>query len=339
MTLPITPDKYNIVEDYIASFSRNTTVTASRASRQLQFDAAFTEDVLSALVELNVLQYDFVIRCPKCGLMIESIENVADIENEVYCHNCEGTFEIDSSDVEVTYTLYNFPFLCGQQNDDNFAQVTSAVRPLDSLAHLIETGKIDTCSLYFNPTDAERKELINGYNDIFSHKKTTVDKGNSLVRLTMLLFGICKNFRVTDGLSLASGHTKEPLAQIDCYVLNKLCNPITPMPGEADCFMIECKNESDAPKGEYMKKLHSTLVVTGKRFGVIISKCEAPKTFVSLSNQIFNKSEIIIISMDKHDLQEIVQNNKNLLEMMVRKIEEVKLNATKDLRKLGLYDS
>jgi len=344
MKTPISLDKCNALEDYFSSFSRNTAVTATRASHQLQMDSTLTEDVLNTLVSIGVLRYDFVIRCPKCGLMIETVENIADIKREAFCHSCEEDFEIDASDVEVLYTLCKFPFQYGQQKDYSSARVMSAVHPRDSLARLIEAGIMDYNSHYFNPTNDQLEDLLITYNNVFPSNKTSCDLtsaaiGNSLVNLTVKLFELCKNFRVTDGLSLASGFTKKPLAQIDCYVRNELCNPLMPVPGEADCFLIECKNEAETPSGEYMKKLHSTLITTGKNYGLIISKCKAPTTFVALSNQIYLHDKIFIIWMDKFDLSEIVCKKKNLLEMLARKIDDVKLNATSDLRDLGLYDA
>jgi len=80
------------------------------------------------------------------------------------------------------------------------------------------------------------------------------------------------------------------------------------------------------------------MLLTGKNFGIIVSKRKAPRTFVKLARDIFLKNNIIIISMDSGDLEEIIVHRKNLLEMLERKIEEIKLNATKDLRALGLYE-
>lgn len=63
----------------------------------------------------------------------------------------------------------------------------------------------------------------------------------------------------------------------------------------------------------------------------------APKTFISLSNKIFLKDNIIIISIDKADLQSIIYDRENLLECIERKIDEVKLQASQDLVEYGLY--
>lgn len=106
-----------------------------------------------------------------------------------------------------------------------------------------------------------------------------------------------------------------------------------------DSFVIECKNEAQAPTAGYMNKLHSILRTTGKQFGIIVSKCPAPRTFVTLSNKVFLNDKIIIISLDTNDLKDIIFQKVNLLECMSRKIDEVKLDATKSLVAFGLYDA
>lgn len=48
---------------------------------------------------------------------------------------------------------------------------------------------------------------------------------------------------------------------------------------------------------------------------------------------------MLIISLDKEDLKKIIFEKANLLECISRKIDAVKLHATKDLAELGLYDA
>jgi hypothetical protein len=48
---------------------------------------------------------------------------------------------------------------------------------------------------------------------------------------------------------------------------------------------------------------------------------------------------MIIISIDKDDLNRIVFERANLLECIARKIDEVKLKATKSLKESGLYNA
>lgn len=54
---------------------------------------------------------------------------------------------------------------------------------------------------------------------------------------------------------------------------------------------------------------------------------------------IFLNDKIIIISLDANDIKSIIFQKANLLEYISRKIDEVKLNATKELTALGLYST
>jgi len=336
MEKPISLEQYVVVENYINSLSYNTKITISKAAQQLRLDDSLTGNLLAALVDIGVLQYGFVIRCPECSLLLKTAEDIANIEHETYCYGCDEIIQIEPSDIEVIYTLFNCPFQQGQQNDKKPALVTSAVHKIDSLAHLISLGKVNINTEFFAPTDSEWEELYEGYSNIFTSKSTTTKTGYTLEKLTMDLFDKCKHFCVTGGLRISSDGNYT--SQIDCYVRNTLYNPVVSLIGDVDSFVIECKNETRTPRGEYMKKLRSDMLDTGKHFGIIISKCKAPRTFVSLSNKIFLNSKITIIWMDSEDLMNIIIHKQNLLEMLARKIEEVRLTATKDLRALGLYD-
>lgn len=320
------------VDDYVNSLLSNTKFTATKFALQVDMDVPLAKKVLKMLVDLDVLAVAFVVRCPQCGLLLEPINEIASIEKEVFCYKCEEDVTIDKNDIEVIYTLKDHFFTVGQQNDVDDKLVTSAVLSEDSLTSLLQEGMIDLNSNFYKPSGSEIKHLIDSYNKVFSLQKTAVSKGTTLEDLTTYLFNLCKHFKASRELKLRPN-------QIDCYVRNTLYIPgITPI-GSMDSFVIECKNETTTPKAGYMNKIHSIMRFIGKKFGIIISRCHAPKTFISLSNQIYLKDNMVIISIDTDDLKEIIMNRKNLLEMLERKIEEVKLNATKDLRKIGLYNA
>lgn len=88
-----------------------------------------------------------------------------------------------------------------------------------------------------------------------------------------------------------------------------------------------------------MNKLHSILELSGGKFGIIVSKHPAPNTFIRLSNKIFLKDGILIISIDKNDLHKIIYDKRNLLECIERKITQIKLDSTTDLIENGLFNA
>ena len=319
------------IESYITSFSTNTKLTASKFAMDMQFDIAQARKVLDVLVDLGVFRFSFIVRCPSCGLLLEPVEDITDIESQITCYGCDVESDISTDDVEVIYTLKEVPFVEGQQSYQIERSETSVVLNEDSLTAFLELHDYNSNLVFYNPTQSEEDVLIEKYNDIFSKHKTTTAKGKTLEDLVATLFNTCKHFRATTGMRLQPN-------QIDCYVRNKLFAPGVPGLTGIDSFMIECKNEKRPPTATYFNKLHSVLRVAGKHFGIIVSKASAPSTFVKLANQIFLRDDIVIISIDKDDLENIIVNKNNLLECIGRKVSEVTVNATKDLVELGLYD-
>lgn len=319
------------IEQYINSFSRNTKLTASKFAMDMQLDIAQARKVLDVLVDIGVLRFSFIIRCPSCGLLLEPIEDITDIESRITCYGCDVESDISTDNVEVIYTLKEVPFVEGQQSYQIERSEKSVVLNEDSLTALLASHDFNSNSIFYNPTQSEKDILIEKYNDIFSEHETTTATGKTLEDLVATLFNTCKHFRATTGMRLHPN-------QIDCYVRNKMCAPKVPGLTGIDSFMIECKNEKKPPTASYMNKIHSILSMAGKKFGIIVSKAATPNTFVQLANQIFLKDDIVIISMDKNDLENIIINGDNLLECIERKVAEIKTNATKDLVELGLYD-
>ena len=327
----VNDEQFQNIIKYFESLLPSSKITASNFALQNGIEFALSQKILQELVKSELLMYTFGIRCPECGLLLSSTESIASIEKEQYCYNCGEEIEISPDDIEVIYTFKNYPFAHGQQSDFPLAIDKSAALQYDSLSQLLKSGLLDINAAFFAPTEEEYHNLQIAYKNIFIAHPTTKAKGDTLESLTINLFNLCKHFRA-NGIRLN-------VNQIDCYVRNTLYIPGISQAGCVDSFVIECKNEKSTPKAGYMNKLHSILHNTGKNFGVIVSKCSAPRTFVSLANQIYLRDDIIIISIDKNDLEEIVFKKSNLLECISRKIDAVKLNATKDLIALGLYNA
>lgn len=325
----LTARQFTGFERYFESLSPNCKLSASKVALANEIDFGLAKKILQKLVEEKILKYAFGSRCPVCGLLLGMEDELPSIEKEQFCYQCGETVEITPDDVEVIYTFNDYPFVTGQQNEEDLEPSESAALPFDSLAQLIASGELDLNAAFFSPTEQEYQKLQSAYNNIFTKKNTTKETGDSLEALTVYLFSLCRHFRAAPIRSRPN--------QIDCYVHNTLYIPGLSQDSCVDSFLIECKNEKKTPAAEYMNKLHSILQNTGKQFGIIVSKCSAPRTFATLSNKIFLRDKIIIISMDASDLKNIIFGKANLLECMSRKIDAVKLDATKDLVELGLY--
>lgn len=327
---PLLSDReFATFEQYLASLSPNSKLTTAKVSLANGIDFGLTQKILQELVKEKIFKYAFGLRCPVCGLLLDETDDVSSIKKEHFCYQCDEMVEITPEDVEVIYIFNDYPFVRGQQIKIYRGEAGSAALTTDTLAQLVASGAIDLNAAFFSPTDQEYYELQTAYNSLFKKQVTIKDVGDCLEGLVIRLFNLCHHFCATP-IRLHPN-------QIDCYVRNTLYIPGISQANCTDGFVIECKNEAKAPSIGYMNKLHSILRTTEKQFGIIVSKCVAPKTFMGLANDIFLHDRIIIISIDADDLKGIIFQKINLLEHISRKMDEVRLNATKDLKSLGLY--
>ena len=93
-----------------------------------------------------------------------------------------------------------------------------------------------------------------------------------------------------------------------------------------------------------MSKIHSIIeVINGAEkvvtFGIIASKVAPPKTFRMLANKYYLLHKITIISISLQEIETMLAERGNFLELIERKIIEIHLDSTSDLKANGLYDS
>ena len=316
------------VEQYVDSLTLNSKITISKFATNTDIDTDLAMKVLDMLSAMDILSVKFGVRCPECGFLIELLDSFVDIDSTVECYSCENEEDITSDNIEVIYIVKNLPFPLGQQSEKTVQSISAVIKE-DSLTAYLEKHHYNLNEICYEPSDDELNCLKEQYEKVFS-SQTTKDKGDTLEQLVLNLFNLCKQFEATAELKTRPN-------QIDCYVRNKLCGPYVPGIGEIERFCIECKNEDEKPSATYCNKMHSILRNTGNSFGIIVSKMEAPRTYATLANKIYLKDNLIIISLDKDDLDNIIVDKKNLLSIVEMKVEEVKLDATKDLKDLGLY--
>lgn len=190
----------------------------------------------------------------------------------------------------------------------------------------------------FHPTDDEYQKLKDMYVSIASRKGTTKKIGDTLENLTEYLFNLCPIFKAA-GIRTTTN-------QIDCCVRNQMYLKFGIFDTIGARFFIECKNESQTPSGGYMSKLHSIITTAngggnGKciKFGIIISKEKGPSTFKELAVKYYLSNQVVIISICGNELEELFDNKGNLLDLIERKASEIMMDATTDLKKVGLYNS
>ena len=124
MKTPISPDKFNIIENYINSLSYSATITAAKASKKLSFDNSLINDILQALVDIEVLHRSLALRCPECGFLVETVDTDSDINGSIYCHCCDNDVDVDYTDVEETFCVLRTSNEVAEKFPDSYSLLT-----------------------------------------------------------------------------------------------------------------------------------------------------------------------------------------------------------------------
>lgn len=323
-------DNYQPTMKFLINISAGSYITISNFAIKTGIDYSESVRVLEELSQGGFLEKQLAMRCPECGLLLEIVQPEDYAIGSQYCANCDTNYNIDNDCIEVVFKVVNNPFFTGQENKTVLPKYSSALN-IFSLETFLKNGGCFNREFYC-PSDDEYKMLAEIYGNIFKPHKTTKEQGDSLENLVLSLFGCCKHFLPTDSIRLG-------INQIDCFVRNKMFIPGISQFGTNDFFVIECKNEKEAPGSTYFNKLHSILINNCLQFGIIVSKHHAAKTLNKFAHTIFLKDKIIMINLDSNDLKKIIIDRENLLECLERKIGEVKMDVAKDLIKLGLFEA
>lgn len=319
------------IEQYLNNMTSNSVFTQSEFTYINSFNKEISQKILQALCNDNILVKIFAIRCPHCGYMIKTVDDINNLDECYFCVNCEDYINITSDDIIVIYKLRQSPFVDGQQIKQyiqNQNQNFSAVQIEDSLSILIKDGIAN--NLFYHPSEEEYVILKEKFDKIFT-VKTNKEKGNTFEDLVKYLFNLCSHFKAN---SIRIGNN-----QIDCYARNSFSVPLNIHDNIYQDIIIECKNESDKPHITYLNKIHSILKTANKKHGIIFSKLPAPKTFKETLRDIYLNDKILIISIDEKDLNDIVINKKNFLECIDRKFNEIIIDSKSNLLQAGLYSA
>lgn len=329
-------DQIQRLDTYFSSLIGNAknSITVSKVMQAVGISSSLASKVLTKCKEEEIVNTTYAYRCPKCQILLKKVDSIGDIPDEmIECYGCNEEVEITLQDVEVLYSICDESvFITGQQEKGTAS--ARIVAPEDSLESIILAGGIN--EHLFHPTEEEYNRLSEMYVRIKSRQGTTKKIGDTLENFVKELFGLCSMFNVS-GLRTSTN-------QIDCCVRNKLFLNYGIFRTIGPWFFIECKNESQTPSGGYLSKLHSIISFTnaggkgtGIKFGIIVSKERGPSTYKTLAVKSYLADGIIIISIHGEELKAMLDARGNLLELIERKISEVVLDATTDLKESGLY--
>lgn len=315
----------------LSSCSPNTKLNTNRICEAVGCDSTTIRQVIKYLCDNDILSALYAIRCPECGFLIASVDDILAIEDHIFCHSCENDTEISSDDVEVIFTISNFPFVQGQQHNPQSETVLTDVAALSEYKLTQFFQDRNLFNVLYCPTEQEYCEMQSLYRCAFLSRITPQEKGKAFENLCRYMFNCCKNYK--------AAQVRTNPNELDCYVRSIIKINGTQLSEVGNNIIVECKNENKKPSITYLGKFHSVLKLKKAKLGIIISKLPVPCTYKDATIKIFLIDDIIIISLDKTDLDNIINHRHNLLEMIERKITEIKLDSKTDLVQAGLFDA
>lgn len=326
-------EEASLLNKYFSSLTGNaiSSITASRASIGMGISPEYAMKLLSLCYKADILSIDYAIRCPECNTIIKRYPANDGMPNGVlYCYACQNDIDVSPESIEIIYKLEMTDFFPNGQQDHK--SPVNTVAPSDSLKNFIDQGG-DYNKLFFNPKSEEFETWKVMYTNIFTRQKTSKATGDTLEGLVQSLFSSIHCVRACS--------IKTETNQIDCYTRNGFASAL---PFLGNHIVIECKNENKTPGNTYLLKIGGIISgINGRNgnhvsLGIIVSKKKPAKTVSTLAYTRYITDGVSIISIHNEELYVIIYGKQNLLELIERKVNEMKLRATTDLKVVGLYD-
>lgn len=316
--------------------SHRDKITASKVSIKFGLDFNLSVALLEECCVIGLLEKRFAITCPHCELILKVTDEINlydDLSNIDYCYNCENiNFSFSDENILILYSLNRKPTNNPDKIKDLIKKKTNIdinQPKFDTLKDLITNCDYTANNLFYNPTKEQLNILKQLLDNVTKEYKTTTEKGNALEDLAKYILGLVKPFKVS------KLNTKTN--QLDVIIRNTLIinGSILHMMG-THCI-VECKNEKVKPDNTYYHKLYSILQNVDSHFGIIFSLLPPKSTCKTIAREKFLLDRTIIINICYDELEDIINNNKNILDIMEAKALEIKINPTKPLLETGLF--
>lgn len=326
----LSEEKLEKLRRFFEKLTPNTSdkITVEKVASYLEVDFSEARNILMECKKIGILELQFAARCPECGALIKQAKDTIELQDIKECYICGSEIEIGIEDIVLIFSLDKdkFPFDSGQHKiRDN---KKSVVAHESSFEEFVKEGHLN--AILYNPTDEDYIELKR-LCELALQAKTTKEKGKSLEDAVIFLFNMGKLFYAEE--------RKIANNQIDCIVTNKWyvhCGVFDIIGGH---FFVECKNETQknkkdgsvegkTPSGSYISKLNSIIMETQKKntyikFGVIVSRGNAPKTYHEHAVKYKLSRDIVIIHFTLNEILNIAINKENLLDKIEEKIKYI----------------
>ncbi len=304
-------------------------ITISGASARSGIEYSQVNKLLSFAYDENILSKHFLVKCPHCGAILQSIESneiISTLGNNLECDEC-GDICITTDDILIAYELIEHPSV----NDNDLPSITSSEEnsdasnflPADSLSYQLH----NLYEAFYNPDESAYihfSKLRDALDLDYGTNNTA--KGNALEKLVLALFSEIQHIKGTNKI-------KTNTNQFDCTFISaiKTCYPsifdyLSPY------FIVECKNEKKKPDNTYTNKLESIIRTNDAKLGIIVGRSNATNTCFTLSREHYlttmnSNCPKIIITLSDDDLKKIIDDHVNLLLFLQYKIFQVTSNS------------
>ena len=327
----IDSDTINTFDSWLIALPKHLqkNITISGASARTGIDYAIVSKLLSFACTEGVLSKHFLVVCPHCNSVLQSIgkdEIVDALNHEQECDEC-GTVNITTDNIVNAYELIEHPNV----TDSDLSSIVQKhidsdntnFLPADSLSNCLH----DLYEAFYNPDESAYNyfSILRNNLDMDYGTNTTL-KGNALEKLVLEIFSSIKYVSGTNKI-------KTNTNQFDCTFICGLkpCMPtifdyLTPY------FVVECKNEKKKPDNTYINKLASILSRNEAKLGIIVGRHDAtdPCFTISREHYLISKSTTrpqVIITLSDEDLSRIIDDRVNLLLFLQYKILRVTTGA------------
>ena len=94
----------NLIE-YLKQYTHNTIITIYKIAHDLNIDVSKAKELLDECLKLDYVEKEKVIRCPECGLYIDTLNDADHTIDETYivCYGCFYDFTLLTIDIDEIY--------------------------------------------------------------------------------------------------------------------------------------------------------------------------------------------------------------------------------------------
>lgn len=309
-------------------------ITASAVSSRMGVSYSEADKILEFSFHEGILRKHYIVKCPTCGTIIGRLdkEEIVDLlKKGTYCEECDADKVITTDNIIAAYEVLLKPDV----TEDEISRVVQSKINIDDIkgnflqADSLSCHPNDLYEMFYSPGESAYNEFSKLRTKLdLDYGTNTTEKGASLERLILKIFGEIKYVRATNKIRTLTN-------QFDCTLI---CGVNTIELSVFDYlrpyFIIECKNEKKKPDNTYLNKIESIMDTNDAKLGIVFGRHDATNPCFSISREHYlvtkntNKPQVVITCSD-NDLDYVIKKKVNLLKYIEFKIFQVTSNSPK----------